>query len=129
MVFRTATTSVVIRSREHLTALIDQAMRERMKFELGRNDNHYLKLVFYSDEGSFLELHRGKKWDAWISPALATRDEIRQVFVEYFERGDLSDERLHRDPEWLEASVLHPAVYLILALLAVGFVIFIVIVK
>lgn len=125
MVFKTATTSVVTKSPDHLLGLIDQAMRERATFQLGRDENRHLKLVFYSEEGSIIELHQGKRWSAWISPPLATHEEIRQVFVEYFERGDLSDERLRRSPEWLEAVGWHPAVYVILAILAVAFVAFV----
>src|ERR1051325_5491036 len=113
MKFVTDQTEEVIQSRKHLLELIGRSAQERRKFFIGEDQSRCLHVVDFSDEGMLLELHRGKRREGWISPVIPAREEVEAVLLQYFETGDLSDERLTKYPEWMEVSVFHPAVYFI----------------
>jgi hypothetical protein len=123
MKFATKSRSETVTSREQLVELIDSAMREWMKFFVGDGSTRSLQLAAYSDEGALRELHRGKKWEGWISPPMVGDDAIRQMFIDYYQRGDLPDDWLNGEPEWREVAGLHPAVHVILGVVMIGAVI------
>lgn len=124
MKFVTKSTDETIASLTHLLELINHALCEKTPFAVGECSKRCLQLAAYSDEGELLELHRGKKWEGWISPQITNLEEIREIFTEYYERGDLSDKRLKAHPEWMEVAGFHPAVYVVAGILLVGVVVY-----
>jgi len=124
MKFKTKNDSKTVTSVEHLSSLISSAMRNKATFLSDHGSNRFLKLAAYSDEGLLVELHRGKKWSGWISPPLSDEQAVREVFLEYYTEGDLSDDRLNRDDEWMEIEGLHPAVYIIAGIIIIGAVVY-----
>jgi hypothetical protein len=125
MKFMTKGAEEAVTSKEHLLELVESGMREERCFTLGENSQRCLQLGVYSEDGALLELHRGKKWEAWISPSVLEPTEVAQIFLDYYQHGDLSEERLNGDPEWLEAAGFHPAVYLALAVVVVAAVVYV----
>ena len=121
MNFATRRTSETVVSREHLVALISGALREKKEFQLRDGDKRFLEVGGYSDEGVSIALHRGKKWGGWLSPPVTAHDEICQIFAEYYDQGDLPDNRLtNKSREWMEFAAFHPAVYVIVGVIMLG---------
>ena len=129
MKFTSKSGSETVTSCEQLLRLVDSAMREKRNFLVGEGSKRSLQLAGYSAEGALLELHRGKTWEGWISPPIDGDDEIRQIFVDYYQRGDLPEDRLNSDPEWMEVAAFHPAVYVMAGVVMIGAVIYFCIIK
>ena len=108
-----------VTSREQLLQLVEAAVRDNDCFALGDDNKHCLAIVQFSDEGALLELHRGKRRDAWLSPPI-DRHEISRILVEYYQSGDLADDRLNGNRPWDEVGVAHPVIYVLLAITAIG---------
>ncbi len=123
MKFVSRTTEETITSREHLLRLVEVAFSNREMFYVGGSRKYCLQLGMYADEAAWLELHRGKKWSAWASPRISL-DQIADVFIEYYQQGDLSDDRLNQEPEWLEMEGFHPAVYILIGIVMIGIAIY-----
>ena len=104
MKFVTKNWEEIVRSDEHLVKLVEHSLQKEERFSVGDSNKNCLVLGIYMDEGAVLELHRGKKWESWISPPIE-RDWVVQTFVDYYGHGDIADERLNAAPEWLEAAM------------------------
>ena len=109
-----------IQSRQRLRELATGFVAKKEKFTLGQTASRCLQVSLYSDDGIRLELHRGKRWEAWISPPLTKIEEIMSLFESYFSEEDLPDEVLNGDPEWDEVAGMHPAFYIVVAGIIMG---------
>ncbi len=114
----------LIRSKEHLLELVERALRKQTKFFVGEDRTKCLQVATFSCEGVVLELHRGKRWEGWVSPNISKHEEVGAIFADYFATGDVSSERLKQLPEWIEMEAFHPAVYIIAWLALMGAVLY-----
>ena len=110
MTFKTKSQVLEASTQARLRELVDASLAKRERFTLEKTPGHSLSVTAYSDEGLVLELHRGKKWEGWLSvPTKA--DETRTILIDYFDEPVLASGEIERRGEWLEVAAFHPAVY------------------
>ena len=102
----------LLHSSEQLAHLLKEAISTQQLVLVGEDKKRCLQIAFYGEAGIVLELNRGRRWSGWVSPMLE-KETVCQLFVKYYQNGDLPDEVLHQEPNWLEMELFHPLVYIL----------------
>ena len=110
MTFKTKSRVLEASTQAKLRELVDVSFAKRERFTLEKAPGHSLSVTAYNDEGLVLELHRGKKWEGWLSVPIKT-DETRAILTDYYNAPVVASGAIERRGEWLEVAAAHPAVY------------------
>jgi hypothetical protein len=116
MTFKKKSQVLEVSTRARLCELVDASLTKRERFTLEKEQGHSLSVVAYDNEALLLELHRGKKWEGWVSgPTKA--DDARTTLHDYYDEPLSTPEGIEKRGEWMEVAAFHPAVYIVAAIL------------
>ena len=112
MTFKTKQSQQQASTESELQVLVDAAIHNRQRFMFEKAPGHSLAAAEYGDGGVILELHRGKRWDGWISSPREPQS-ARELFVQYFREPVSSSGEIEKAGEWFEVGAFPPVVYLV----------------
>ena len=112
MTFKTKQSQLDISTESELQALVDLTLQKREQFILEKAPGHSLSAATPGSEGVILELHRGKKWDGWISSARAP-ESARELFIQYYREPISPSGEIEKVGEWFEVGAFPPFVHLL----------------
>jgi hypothetical protein len=96
-----------------LEGLVDDALRNGERFTLEKTPGHSLAVAEYGEDGLIiLKLHRGKKWDGWISSPREAKV-VREFLIDYYHEPLSTSGEIEKRGEWFEVGVLPPVVWLV----------------
>ena len=120
MTFRTKSRAVEVSTESGLGELVDAALRSCERFALEKAAGHSLSVTEYDHDGLILQLHRGKKYDAWL--ASRKPNETRAILMDYYHEPLTASGEIEKRGEWREVGVFPPAVYVVI-LIAIALVV------
>ncbi|HAV64672.1 MAG TPA: hypothetical protein DCY13_20185 [Verrucomicrobiales bacterium] len=112
MTFKTKQNQQPASTEAELQILVDAAIHKRERFTFEKAPGHSLAAAEYGDDGIILELHRGKKWDGWISSPREAQS-ARDFFIQYFREPLSASGQIEKAGEWHEVGVFPPIVWLV----------------
>ncbi len=116
MTFKTKSQALEVSTKARLCELLDASLGNRERFMLEKGRGHSLSVEAYEDECLVLELHRGKKWEGWLSASTKMED-AKAIFDEYYDEPLITSQGIEKRRQWGEVAAFHPAVYIIGAVL------------
>jgi len=119
LTFKTKSQVLEVSTWTKLCDLLNASLTNREKFTLEKAQGHSLSVTDYSDGGLVLELHRGKKWEGWLSVSIKI-EEARAVLNDYHDEPLCPSEGIEKRGQWLEVAMFHPAVYIGAAIIGDG---------
>jgi hypothetical protein len=112
MTFKTKSRQRQASTVTELQSLVEAAIQNHERFTLEKAPGHSLSVVEYGDDGIILELHRGKKWEGWISsprePQVA-----RDCLSDYYREPLSASGEIEQAGEWHEVGVFPPVIWLV----------------